>query len=451
MMTTTEKRATRSLALIFAFRMLGLFMIYPVFALYADHYTGATPFLVGLGFGIYGLTQACLQIPFGMLSDRIGRKTMITLGLILFALGSVIAALAHSIEGIIIGRAIQGSGAVGSVIIALVADLTKEENRTKSMAVIGMTIGLAFMAAMILGPMLSGANGLSGLFWLTAVMAIAGIAVLHISVPTPTKSVFHRESEPVPSQFKNMLKNRELLRLDAGIMILHMILSAGFFAVPVALVRYAGLSQQHQWYVYLPALVAAFFIMLPFIIIAEKKRKMKPVFLGAILTLAISQFLLFFLHTSAVMMGILILIFMTAFTLLEATLPSMISKIAPAGMKGTAMGIYSTSQFLGIFFGGVIGGYMFGHHDIVGVFFACGCFGLVWFAIAFGMQKPPHLATHLVNIAGIQTADINSLTEKLKAFAGVADVVVVAEEGVAYLKVDNAIVDKDALLEFAKG
>ncbi len=444
-MNQTERRATFSLAAIFAFRMLGLFMILPIFALYAHHYTGATATLIGVALGIYGLTQACLQIPFGMLSDRVGRKPMITIGLLLFAVGSIVAAGAHSINGIIIGRALQGSGAVGSVIIALVADLTREQNRTKAMAVIGITIGLSFTLAMILGPIFSNLVGLSGIFWLITGLAIIGIIILHMAVPTPTHSVFHRDAEPVPALFKSLLTNRELLRLDAGIMILHAILTASFIAIPIALTKIAGLTPQHQWLVYLPVLLLSFVAMVPFIIIAEKKRQMKAVFLGGIIAIAVTQLLMLNSHTSIFMISISLFIFMTAFTLLEASLPSMISKLAPAGAKGTAMGIYSSSQFLGIFIGGTLGGWLYGHFQLSGIFVGCAALAVIWFIIAVGMKKPPHLGTYLLNVGSINTKQIDSLTKKLKEMTGVADAIIIAEEGVAHLKVDNALVDKQAL------
>lgn len=444
-MTTLEKRATFSLASIFAFRMLGLFMILPVFSLYANQITGATPFLMGVALGIYGLTQACLQIPFGMLSDRIGRKPVIAIGLLLFAIGSSIAALSHTMTGIIIGRAIQGAGAIGSTIIATVADLTSDTQRTKAMAVIGMVIGLAFSFAIVLGPVINGWIHLYGIFWLTTALALTGILILFTVVPTPTRQIIQREAQPVPALFKAVLTQIELLRLDFGIFSLHAILTASFIALPIALQRLAGLNEQQQWYFYLPILALSFIAMLPFIIIGEKKRKLRKMFLGAIVTVAIGQAILYLNHQSLFELALALFIFFAGFNLLEASLPSLISKLAPAGSKGTAMGVYSASQFLGIFFGGCVGGYLFGHHHVAGVFLFCVILAVIWLIIARGMHPVSHLGTKVLQFASLNSQQALDLTEKLLTIRGVADVNIVTADGVAYLKVDNAIIDKDAL------
>ncbi len=445
----SERRAAFSLASIFAFRMLGLFMILPVFSLYAGNLSGATPSLIGLAMGIYGLTQACLQIPFGMLSDRWGRKPVIAMGMVIFAVGSVIAATAHGIEGIIIGRAIQGAGAVGSTIIALIADLTREEFRTKAMAIVGMTIGLSFTAAMVLGPILNTWVGVPGIFWLTSALALIGILILYTSVPNPQRSVFHRDAQPVPQLFKRMLTNLELLRLDFGILSLHAILTACFVVIPITLERSAGVPEQHQWYLYLPVLVLSFACMVPFIIIAEKRRCMKQVFIGAILTLALAQLGLWELYHSEWGTMLCLFVFFTAFTLLEASLPSLISKVAPAGGKGTAMGIYSSSQFFGIFLGGSLGGWLFGHHHPSSVFLICALIGVIWLIVAISMKAPPHLATHMINVGQVDATRAQEIEAQLLKINGVADAIVVASEGVAYLKVDNIVVDKKSFEPFS--
>lgn len=448
-MNSTERRGTYALALIFSFRMLGLFMILPVFASYGEHLKHATPTLIGLALGIYGLTQALLQVPFGLMSDKLGRKPIILLGLILFAIGSVIAAHATTIHGVIFGRAIQGAGAVGSAIIALLADLTSEENRTKAMAMIGLTIGFAFTLAMIIGPALSAIIHVDGIFWLTAVLAVLGIAVLYLLVPTPEKSTIHRDAEAIPALFGRILKDKELLRLDFGIMSLHAILTASFIVVPLALAQYAGVPEQHQWMLYLPVLVLAFVAMLPMIIIAEKARKMRSMFLLGIGLIAVSQIGLWLFHSNGWLMGMLLFVFFTAFTFLEASLPSLISKRAPAGSKGTAMGVYSSSQFFGIFVGGIAGGALFAHFGLSSIFFACGLLCLAWFAIAFTMKEPSYLATKSVNIGSIANEEIESFTTQLKAIPGVAEVLILAEEGIAHLKVDNKVLDKEALGKFS--
>lgn len=440
-----ERRSTIALASIFAFRMLGLFMILPVFSLYAHDLKGATPMLIGIALGVYGLTQALLQIPFGMLSDKIGRKPIITIGLVLFAIGSVIAALSHSITGVIIGRALQGTGAIGSTLIALIADLTSEETRTKAMAILGMTIGISFSIAMVAGPILNSWFSVNGIFWLTAIFAGMGLAILHGLVPTPKKSPFHSDSEPQMRLFKSVLRNPELLRLDVGIFIQHAILTAIFVVIPVALQNVVGLRSAHQWFLYLPVLVFSFLLMVPFIIIAEKKRLMKQCFVGAIATTFISLIMLSFWHSSLTAITIALLIYFTGFNLLEASLPSLVSKISPAGSKGTAMGVYSSSQFFGIFFGGTFGGLIYGHYHIGGVLFACACLALLWFSIAVTMQKPKHLSSQLINLGTIDPSQVPDITARLKHIHGVEDVAVSVEEGVAYLKVDKQQLSQDDL------
>lgn len=436
-MNPQERKSAISLALLMSFRMLGLFMILPIFSLYAQHLKGVTPHLIGLALGIYGLTQACLQIPFGMLSDKIGRKPVICFGLLIFAFGSVVAALAHSIEGVIIGRALQGGGAVGSVIIALLADSTKDENRTKAMAIIGMTIGLSFAVAIVLGPTLNTWVGVSGIFWLTAILAIIGIFILLFVVPTPKNNAFHRDAEPVPALFKSILTNGQLLRLDFGIFVQHAMLTATFIVIPLALTHFAHIKEAHQWMIYLPVLVIAFILMVPFIIIAEKKRKMKPIFIGCIITLAISQIILFFFHSTIFSFVVALLLFFTAFTLLEATLPSLISKLAPAGSKGTAMGIYSTSQFLGIFVGGAFGGWIFSLYGVQGVFLMCAIGAIVWAIIASSMKKPPHLATKMYSLEQFKGQDKNTLEKRLRDISGVHDVFI--DKETIHLKVDSVL------------
>ncbi|MCK5479084.1 MAG: MFS transporter, partial [Methylococcales bacterium] len=278
-MTSLEKRATLSLSGIYALRMLGLFMILPVLSLFAEQMEGATPLLIGLSISVYGLTQAILQIPFGLLSDRFGRKKIIIIGLILFSAGSIVAAVSTTIYGVLIGRAIQGGGAIAAAIMALVADLTQEVHRTKAMAMIGASIGVSFGIAITLGPILAGYIGVSGIFWLTGALALLAILVVLFVVPNPEKSIVHCDAELVPGQFFNVLKTPDLLRLDYGIFVLHLCLTASFVVLPL-LIRDAGLAPENHWMVYLPILVTSMAVIIPFVIIAEKKRQMKIVFIG---------------------------------------------------------------------------------------------------------------------------------------------------------------------------
>ncbi len=447
-MTTRERQAAFWLAGVFSLRMLGLFMILPVFALYAEHLRGNTPVLAGLAIGVYGFSQALFQIPFGFLSDRYGRKRMIYLGLLIFAAGSVVAALADSIWGVILGRALQGGGAVSAAVMALAADLTREEHRIKVMAVIGVTIGVSFAASMILGPVLNGWIGVPGIFWLTGVLALVGIAVVRFRVPDPVESRIHRDAEPVVSQFGRVLGDGQLLRLNFGIFTLHLLLTATFVAMPLAL-RDAGLASDQHWEVYLPALVFSMAAMVPFVILAEKYRRLKPVFLGAILTLALTEFGLLALHDAVLEMALLLLVFFTAFNLLEATLPSLIAKLAPPDAKGTAMGIYSSSQFLGAFAGGALGGWLRGLYGLQGVFAFATLATLAWLLVAWTMQNPRYLSNYLLNVGALDEVEARLLTLRLSEIQGVAEAVVIAAEGVAYLKVDRGALDEPALREFA--
>ncbi|WP_440992966.1 MFS transporter [Cysteiniphilum litorale] len=445
MLLKSEKKSTLSIASIYAFRMLGLFIILPIFSLYADKIIDATPTLIGVALGIYGLTQALLQIVLGVLSDKYGRKPVILFGLIVFIIGSIVAAMSHTIYGIIIGRALQGAGAIGSTLTALVADTTKEENRMKAMSVIGMTIGLSFIGAMVIGPILNTWIGLSGIFWLTAILGAIGIVILIYGVPTPTKIIFHKGSETTPSQIKSVLKKPELLRLNYGIFSLHAMLTALFLAIPVILIDYIGVNVDKQWIIYLPVLFISFFLMVPFIIIAETKNLMKPVFIGAIIILTAMQFLLYEFDHHVIVMSLLLVLYFASFTLLEAALPSLISKMAPISSKGTAMGVYSSAQFLGIFFGGVLGGVIMHHFGIQGIFIFNGLLGVLWIVIAITMQKPKQLSSKLYSLNKAKHMDAKALQQSILNLPGVEEAMVCLDEGAAYLKVDKKIFDEVTL------
>ncbi len=443
-MSRVERRASIGLSSIFALRMLGLFMILPVFSLLAEDLTETTPFLIGVAISIYGLTQAIFQIPFGMLSDHIGRKPVIAAGLLIFALGSLLAAFSDSIYGVILGRALQGSGAIASAIMALAADLTRETHRTKAMAMIGISIGFSFAIAVVLGPVVGHWSGIQGVFLVTAILALFGIAVLFWVVPKPTKCSFHRDTEPVPARFKQVLKNPDLLRLDFGIFTLHLILTASFVVLPLIL-RNLGVEGDKHWMIYLPVLVLSMAACIPFVIIAEKKRKIKTVFLVAISVVVLADLGIFQFSESLMATVGFLFLFFTGFNLLEATLPSLISKIAPADLKGTAIGVYSTSQFFGAFLGGLCGGWIYGNLGLENVFLFCTLAAIIWFLVALSMNSPKHLSSLLLSVGSLKEHEAVLMSKQITEIEGVAEAVVLADDGVAYLKVDNTQLDRERL------
>ena len=447
-MSRNEVRSAVSMAGIYALRMLGLFMILPVFALYAGDLEGATPALAGLAIGIYGLTQALLQIPFGLVSDHIGRKPVIVFGLLVFAAGSVVAATADTMFMVIVGRALQGAGAIAAAIMALTADLIREEHRVKAMAIIGMSIGVAFALAMVLGPVLNTWIGVPGIFWLTAVLAIGGIAVVVLMVPNPAVSCVRRDAETVPAQITSVLRDSQLLRLDLGIFSLHLILTASFVVLPLALRDLAGLPADQHWLLYLPVLVLSLPMAIPFILAAEKYRRMKQVFVGAIAVIALVQAALALFHTSVLSIALLLFVFYAAFNLLEAILPSLIAKMAPPDRKGTAMGVYSSSQFFGAFVGGAVGGILHGSYGMGSVFLFCSLVALAWVLFASTMQRPNYLGTRLLRIGPQDPANAQELAQRISAVRGVAEAVVIPEDAVAYLKIDQDSLDEEALRAF---
>ena len=436
-----EFRAAAALAAVFSVRLLGLFMIYPVFAAYAGTLAGANPYLIGEALGIYGLTQGVLQIPFGLLSDRIGRKVMIVLGLVLFGAGSAVAAMSATIGGVIVGRAVQGAGAVGSVILALVADLTGEDSRTAAMAMVGITIGASFIVALLAGPVVASFIGVAGIFWLMVALAAIGIAITQFVVPHPPRIRVHRDAEAVPALLGAVIRDRELLRLDLGIFALHAMLTASFLVVPDLLRSTLGVAVHDQWMVYLPVLLVSIAVMVPAIIFAEKHRHMKAVFIGAVAVLVGSQIMLYFGAANGFVLLAALVVFFSAFNVMEASLPSLITKVAPPAVKGTAMGVYSSLQFLGIFIGGIIGGMAHQHGGSAGVFALTTALAAVWLIAALGMAQPSYLTTRLLAIAENQSSDAANLVMKLQQVPGVVEAVIVAEENAAYLKVDSKAFD----------
>lgn len=444
-MTTTERRASLGLAGIYGLRMLGLFIILPVFALYAEHLPGGdSHLLMGIALGAYGLTQAILQIPAGWLSDRYGRKPVIYLSLILFALGSFVAAFADNIYWVILGRVVQGAGALNAAVMALTADLTREEHRTKAMALIGISIGITFSISMVLSPLLNDMIGVPGIFALTGVLALLAMGVVKFVIPDPAITRFHSDTEASSNKFAEVLHNKELLRLDFGIFSLHAILMSVFMQVPFVLQR-DGLPVAQHWKIYLPVMLIAFALMVMPLIIAEKKAKMKQVFIGAVALALCGQLLLLLAQDSLWGVATALLIFFTAFNILEATLPSMISKISPLAAKGTAMGVYSSVQFLGAFFGATVGGALMQYVGGNAVFIFSIALLLAWLAVAYGMQPLAVVRTKLYHLGELSDAQGAQLQQQLALLQGVREAMVVAAEGMACLKVDMQGYDETAV------
>ncbi|WP_233865574.1 MFS transporter [Paraburkholderia adhaesiva] len=385
-MSAPELRATVSLAAIFALRMLGLFMIMPVFSVYAKTIPGGDNLLlVGVALGAYGVTQSLLYIFYGWLSDKVGRKPVIAAGLVIFAIGSFVAAFGHDITWIIIGRVIQGMGAVSSAVLAFIADLTAEEHRTKAMAMVGGSIGMSFAVAIVGAPIVFHWVGMSGLFTLVGVFSILAVGVVLWVVPDAPKPVHVR------APFAEVLHNVELLRLNFGVLVLHATQTALFLVVPRLLVD-AGLPVKSHWMIYLPVMGLAFVLMVPAIIAAEKRGKMKAVLVSAIGLILIGQLLLGSLsHTLTIVASVLFIYFL-GFNILEASQPSLVSKLAPGARKGAATGVYNTTQSIGLALGGVVGGWLLKHGGASTVFYTCSGLVLCWLIIAAYMKAPPKRA-----------------------------------------------------------
>lgn len=382
-MKETWVRSSLQIAAIFAFRMIGLFMLIPVFTIYANQLNGSTPVLIGIALGAYGLTQGLLQIPFGMLSDRYGRKPLITLGLILFAVGSLLGAHTHTMIGMIFARTLQGGGAIGSVLIALLSDITHERHRTKAMALIGATMGISFSVAFILSPSLAAVAGLSGIFYLTAVLAMLGLGILY-TIPSADHSLQAGMRIKKPSYpFKQVFLDPGLLRLDAGIFFQHFILVASFFVLPMALQKHIHAGHLNQaWQFYLIVITCSFLTMVPFLHYSEKWQKVKTCFIGSVGLIAISQAALVVAVHSLSWLGLVLFLYFVAFNFLEANLPALISKQANPKNKGTALGVYSSSQFLGIFVGGSLAGLVFTYAGTTGIFVMNTIVAVVWLGLS---------------------------------------------------------------------
>ncbi|WP_275553758.1 MFS transporter [Mixta sp. Marseille-Q2659] len=449
-MTPVELRATWGLGTVFSLRMLGMFMVLPVLTTYGMALQGASESLIGLAIGIYGLAQAIFQIPFGLLSDRIGRKPLIVGGLLVFVLGSIIAASTTSIWGVILGRALQGSGAIAAAVMALLSDLTREQNRTKAMAFIGISFGVTFAIAMVLGPIITHALGLHALFWMIAILASCGILITLLVVPNAPHHVLNRESGMVKGSIREVLMQPRLLKLNIGILCLHILLMSSFVALPGQFEQ-AGFPAEQHWKIYLVTMLVAFVAVVPFIIYAEVKRRMKRVFICCVALILIAEIVLWGAGSHFWTLVIGVQLFFLAFNLMEAILPSLISKESPAGYKGTAMGIYSTSQFLGVAIGGSLGGWIFDQFDAQTVFLMGAIVASLWLLLSSTMQEPPYVSSLRIVLTDNALNDPR-LEQKLKAQRGVSSVFIVPEERSAYIKIDSKVtsrVELEALIASA--
>ena len=440
MMNALERRSTFALSSIFALRMLGLFMIIPVFSVAGQSYQGATPALIGLAVGVYGLTQAILQIPFSLLADRFSRKPLVIIGLLLFALGGAVAAMSETIYGVIIGRAIAGGGAVSAVVMALLADVTREEQRSKAMAIMGMSIGVSFMLAFSLGPWLTSLVGISGLFWVTTIMGLAAISMLFL-VPKITRH--HKNyQQGYLQQLKQVLKMGDLNRLHISVFALHLLLTAMFIYMPSQLIQVADIPLASHGWVYLPLLIISLFFAFPSIILAEKYRQMRGIFLTAIAGIVLGLLVLIFGFESKYILLLGLGLFFVAFNVMEALLPSWLSKSAPIQSKATAMGVNASSQFLGAFFGGMIGGQLLLLNNTSMGWGILTAIAVLWLLISFGLVQPRYLSSLVLALPESKQTD--EWTSQLLAIRGIEEVVVMPDQQFDYVKIDKQLIDEAA-------
>jgi len=379
-MNSAERFFALKISLVMAVRMLGLFMLFPVMSVYAGDYESATPFLVGMAIGIYGLTQAIFQIPFGYLSDRFGRKPILIVGLLIFLLGSVMAANTSNIIVVVIGRAFQGGGAISAVLMAFLADSVSEENRTKANAFVGFQIGVAFMLSLLIGPIIASRIGLSGLFWVIALLSVIAMLIVFSLKQTKPIAYYKLSFEAFKETF-----TKELLALDFSIFSLHLILAAGFIVMPLLIIENQIVSMIDNWRLYLPAVLLSFLGMLPLIVISEKFKKTKYILLISILLLIASQFIFYCLNLNFKVFLFTLTLFFVSFNTVEALLPSLLSRTVSSSKRGLAMGIFSTSQFIGTFIGGVIGGFIYDIYDLNSVFLFTIFVAIIWWLLILFM------------------------------------------------------------------
>ena len=431
-----EWRASTTLSGVYALRMLGMFLVLPVLAMYAASLPGAedNKTLVGLAMGIYGLTQALLQLPLGIASDKFGRKKTIYAGLVVFAAGSFLAAAADTLPLLVAARAIQGAGAVSAAVTALLADLTRDGVRTRAMAMIGLSIGLTFSVSLVVAPMIADVVGVRGLFLLTGILTVASIGVVAFMTPDPEFSKLHEDTQAQPARIGEVLKNRQLLNLDFGIFALHAAQMALFTALPFAMTQ-LGLEKIQHWKVYLPSTVAGLVVMVPLIIIGETRNRLKQVFILGIVCIAAAQIGLLSGMHSVWLITVYLIVYFIGFNVLEASLPSMVSKIAPSDLKGTAMGVYNTMQSVGLFAGGAAGGLLFQKYGFVGVFAFCSTLMLLWLVLAVLSPAPKPVKNLSYPVGSVWQGNQEGLYHALSGLEGVEDISFSFDRQTVYIKV----------------
>ncbi|MFV2030264.1 MFS transporter [Neisseria sp. S1] len=447
-----EWRASSSLAGVYALRMLGMFLVLPVLALYAATLPGVenNKVLIGLAMGAYGLTQAVMQLPLGMASDRFGRKKVIYAGLLVFAAGSFMAAVANSLEMLVLARAVQGAGAVSAAVTALVADLTREEVRTRAMAMIGLSIGLTFSFSLAVAPLLTRWIGVPGLFLLTAVLTLISIAVVAFITPDPVRSKLHEDAQAQPGRLGEVLKNGQLLRLNFGIFALHAAQMALFTSLPFAMVA-QGLDKVQHWQVYLPATVIGLIVMVPLIIVGETRNKLKQIFILGIACITAAQLALWLGLSSLWWIALALVVYFIGFNVLEASLPSLVSKIAPSDLKGTAMGVYNTLQSVGLFVGGAAGGVLFQYFGFGGIFAFCIGLMLLWLWVAATAPAPKPVKNIAFGVPAAWQGREDALHSALNTLDGVEAVSFSADKQTVYIKALQKGFDEAAANQIISG
>ena len=443
-MNRQELSAASSIGLLYLIRMLGLFMVLPVLPLLAPQIDSATPLLIGLAIGVYGLSQGLLQIPMGLLSDRIGRKPVIAGGLALFILGSLVAAQADDIYGMIVGRFLQGCGAIASTLMALMSDLTRVDQRSKSMAIIGIAIAGSFGLSLVLGPIIGNEYGLAGIFNLTAILGIVGLCFLLVVIPSPQVRSTNLDSTVQRGRLQTVLRDLGLWRLNISVMFLHYLLVSAFSVFPVL---FEGTGQipvdKHSLY-YLGTLLTSFILMLPFMWLADRISDIRPM-----LVVMVSLFLgaLVLMRWSGAYYPVLaaMVLFFMAFNLLEVVLPAQVSKLAAAGSRGTSMGVYTTCQFFGIFLGGIVSGWILSVGGITDLVYTNMAIVMVWLIISGTFPKIAQMGSRTIQLGNLDALSAKQRAETLLSVHGVIDAVIIEADQVAYLKVDEQIIDDQQL------